>query len=63
MYSVTENVKSELIYFYDLGSNRKMLLDQYSPLSNKFIDVSFAELGEDTDIVINNCDRKNIEFI
>ena len=62
-YSVTENVKSELIYFYDLGSNRKMLLDQYSPLSDKFIDVSFAELGEDTDIVINNCDRKNIVYL
>ena len=62
-YSVTENVKSELIYFYDLSSNRKMLLDQYSPLSDKFIDVSFTEIGEDADIVINNSDRKNIVYL
>lgn len=62
-YSVTENVKSELIYFYDLSINRKMLLDQYSPLSDKFIDLSFTELQEDADIVINNSDNKNIVYL
>lgn len=62
-YSVEENVKSELIYFYDLSTNRKMLLDQFSPLSDKFIEIPVNNLGEDADVVISNSDEKNIVYL
>lgn len=62
-YSVVENVKSEMFYFYDLENNTKVLLDQYSTMKVKLIDIQVNKLGEDADIVINNCDNKNIIYL
>lgn len=62
-YNVKENIKSELFYFYDLTNNKKTLLDQYSPLKEKFIEVNSDDLKEDSDVVIKNCDNKNIIYI
>ena len=62
-YSVVENVKSEIFYFYDLESNKKVLLDQYSTTKDKLIDLQVNELGDDEDVVITNCDNKNIIYL
>lgn len=62
-YSVVENVKSEMFYFYDLVNNKKFLLDQYSTMKDKLIDLQVNQLGDDADIVINNCDNKNIIYL
>lgn len=62
-YSVTENVKSEMFYFYDIGNNKKVLLDQYSTMKDKLIDLQINELGDDADVVISNCDNKNIIYL
>ena len=57
------NVKSEIFYFYDLESNKKVLLDQYSTTKDKLIDLQVNELGDDEDVVITNCDNKNIIYL
>lgn len=62
-YSVVENVKSEIFYFYDLENNKKVLLDQYSTAKDKLIDLQVNELGDDADVVITNCDNKNIIYL
>lgn len=62
-YSVVENVKSEMFYFYDIGNNKKVLLDQYSAMKDKLIDLQINELGDDADVVISNCDNKNIIYL
>lgn len=62
-YNVTENIKSELFYFYDLSNNKKMLLDQYSPFKEKFIEIQVNHLGKDSDVVIKNCGDKNIIYL
>lgn len=62
-YSVVENVKSEMFYFYDLENNKKVLLDQYSTIKDKLIDLQVNELGDDADVVITNCDNKNIIYL
>lgn len=62
-YSVVENVKSEMFYFYDIESNKKVLLDQYSTMKDKVIEFQAGELGDDADVVIDNCDEKNIIYL
>ena len=62
-YSVVENVKSEIFYFYDLENNKKVLLDQYSTTKDKLIDLQVNELGDDEDVVITYCDNKNIIYL
>ena len=62
-YSVCENVKSEMFYFYDLWNNKKVLLDQYSTMKDKLLDLQVNELGDDADVVIGNCDNKNIIYL
>lgn len=62
-YSVMENVKSEMFYFYDLENNKKVLLDQYSAMKDKLISFDVEALGDDADIVIDNCDNKNIIYL
>lgn len=62
-YSVSEDIKSELFYFYNLTNNQKMILDQYSPSKDKFIDIPVPKLVEDADVVINNSDNKNIIYL
>lgn len=62
-YSVMENVKSEMFYFYDLKNNKKVLLDQYSTMKDKLIEFQVGELGDDADVVIANCDEKNIIYL
>lgn len=62
-YSVSESIKSELFYFYDLKNNKKMILDQYSSLKEKFIDIEVDSFGSDADIVISNGDVKNIIYL
>lgn len=62
-YSVTESIKSELFYFYDLSNNKKLLLDQYSPLQEKFIDLDINTTQDDSDVVLSNSDKKNIIYL
>lgn len=62
-YSVVENVKSEMFYFYDIENNKKVLLDQYSTMKDKLIEFQVSELGDDADVVIANCDEKNIIYL
>lgn len=62
-YSVVENVKSEMFYFYDIEKNKKVLLDQYSTMKDKLIEFQVGELGDDADVVIDNCDKKNIIYL
>ena len=62
-YTVVENIKSEMFYFYDLENNKKILLDQYSMMKDKLIDLQFNELEDDADIVIANCSNKNIIYL
>lgn len=62
-YSVNETIKSEIYYFYDLYLNKKVVLDQYSGLSKKLININVDELKSDSDIVLNNCDNKNIVYL
>jgi putative DEAD/DEAH box helicase len=62
-YSVAEDVKSEMFYFYDIEKNKKVLLDQYSTMKDKFIEIQVDELGDDADVVIANCDKKNIIYL
>ena len=62
-YTVVENVKSEIFYFYDLENNKKVLLDQYSTTKDMLIDLQVNELGDDEDVVITNCDNKNIIYL
>lgn len=62
-YSVVENVKSEMFYFYDIENNKKVLLDQYSTMKEKLIEFQVSELGDDADVVIANCDEKNIIYL
>ena len=47
----------------DLANNKKMILDQYSPLKEKFIEIEVDCLGEDSDVVIKYCDAKNIIYL
>lgn len=62
-YSVVENVKSEMFYFYDIENNKKVLLDHYSTMKDKLIEFQVSELGDDADVVIANCDEKNIIYL
>lgn len=62
-YSVVENIKSEMFYFYDIENNKKVLLDQYSTMKDKLIEFQVNELGDDVDVVIANCDEKNIIYL
>ncbi|WP_216430175.1 DEAD/DEAH box helicase [Arcanobacterium phocae] len=62
-YNVTETVKSELFYFYDLNSGSKMLLDQHSPHKDRLIGLSVDNLGKDSDVVIRNSSEKNIIYL
>lgn len=62
-YSVVENIKSEVFYFYDIENNKKVLLDQYSTMKDKLIEFQVNELGDDVDVVIANCDEKNIIYL
>lgn len=62
-HSVVENIKSEMFYFYDLKNNKKVLLDQYSTMKDKLIEFQVGELGDDADVVIDNCDNKNIIYL
>ena len=62
-YSVVENIKSEMFYFYDVENNKKVLLDQYSTMKDKLIEFQVNELGDDVDVVIANCDEKNIIYL
>ena len=62
-YSVVESVKSETFYFYDLEKNKKVLLDQYSTMKEKLIELQVDDLGDDADVVISNCDNKNIIYL
>lgn len=62
-YSVVENVKSEMFYFYDIENNKKVLLDQYSTMKDKLLEFQVGELGDDADVVIANCDEKNIIYL
>ena len=62
-YSVVENVKSEMFYFYDIENNKKVLLDQYSTMKDKLIEFQVDKLGDDADVVIANCDKKNIIYL
>lgn len=62
-YSVTENVKSEIYYFYDLEHNHKKVLDQYSGTTQKLIHIETDKLISEADIVINNCANKNIIYL
>ncbi|HEA8243989.1 TPA: DEAD/DEAH box helicase [Campylobacter coli] len=60
---VEENIKSELFYFYDLSNGKKLLLDQYSPLKEKFIELDANHLREDSEVIIKYCDNKNIIYL
>ena len=62
-YKVNETVKSEMYYFYDLKNNKKQILDQYSGLKQKLVNMDVGELKSDADIVIDNCDNKNIIYL
>lgn len=62
-YSVSENIKSEMYYFYDLENNKKEVLDQYSGLKKKLISINVDDLKSDEDIVMDNCDNKNIVYL
>lgn len=62
-HSIVENIKSEMFYFYDLENNKKVLLDQYSAMRDKLIDFKVDKLGEDADVVVANCDNKNIIYL
>lgn len=62
-YSVNETVKSEMYYFYDLKNNKKEIFDQYSGLKQKMVEIDAGELRSDADIVLDNCDNKNIIYL
>lgn len=62
-YNVVEDVKSEVFYFYNLEKNKKVILDQYSTKKSKFIDIKVDKLGDDADVIIANCDNKNIIYL
>ena len=62
-YSVNEMIKSEMFYFYDLKSNKKEVLDQYAGSKQKLISMNTGILKSDADIVVNNCDEKNIVYL
>lgn len=62
-YSVTEMIKSEMFYFYDLVNNKKEVLDQYAGSRKKLINMNTEALKSDADIVMNNCDEKNIVYL
>ena len=62
-YSIEENIKSEIFYFYNLKENKKRVLNQYSTRKDKLIDIDSGSLGSDADVVINNCDKKNIIYL
>lgn len=60
---VVETVKSEMYYFYDLKNNKKILLDQYCALANKFINLDIEPVIDDSDVVIKNADYKNLIYL
>lgn len=60
---VVETVKSEMYYFYDLKNNKKILLDQYCALANKFINLDIEPVIDDSDVVIKNSDYKNLIYL
>lgn len=62
-YSVNETVKSEMYYFYDLKNNKKEIFDQFSGSKQKMINMDIGDLKSDADIVIDNCDNKNIIYL
>lgn len=62
-YSVNETIKSEMYYFYDLNNNKKEILDQYSGSKQKLVNINVGKLGSDVDVVIDNCDNKNIIYL
>lgn len=62
-HTVMEYVKSETLYFYDLGKNTKSVLDQYSTKKEKLIVLEHGKQKSDSDIIIENCDNKNIVYL
>ncbi|WGI36451.1 DEAD/DEAH box helicase [Mesomycoplasma lagogenitalium] len=62
-YSVAENIKSEMFYFYDIENNKKLLLDQYSPTKDMLIELQVNKLEDDASVVLFNSDRKNIIYL
>lgn len=62
-HKVTEQVKSEMFYFHDLNRKTKELLDQFSPKSQKFIQIQNQSITNDYQVVINEAERKNIIYL
>ena len=44
-------------------NNKKEIFDQYSGLKQKLININIGELRTEADIVIDNCDQKNIIYL
>ena len=62
-YTVSENIKSEIYYFYDVKNNKKLVLDQFSGSKKKLIPIDSSLLGSDSDIIKNNSDEKNLIYL
>lgn len=62
-HKVTEQVKSEMFFFHDLNRNTKELLDQFSPKSQRFIQIQKQSITNDCQVVINEAERKNIIYL
>lgn len=64
-HMVSEFVKSEMFYFYDIGMKTKKLYDQYSPRSDKFIEIDdkYNKAMSDSSVVQENMDKKNIVYL
>ena len=63
-YSVSENVKSEIFYFYDVNKNVKQILDQFSVINEKLITINSSVVeSSDSEIVAKNAGQKNIIYL
>lgn len=62
-FTVSEFIKSEVFYFYDIFKGTKEILDQYSGVKQKLISLASLDVCSDAEIVISHADRKNIIYL
>ncbi len=62
-YKVIESIKSEVFIFYDIENNKKYFIDQFASGKKTIINVSTNQFEEDSDIVIENSDIKNLIYL
>lgn len=62
-YSVSENIKSEMYYFYDLQERSVHIIDQHSGSSEKLVPMTVRCPETDVEVVLSCSSEKNLIYL